>query len=223
MTHHIRYIGRLHIVRFFVGLLVGLIAVSAIDAPEAAAHGFWDNCNTDTDYSLSSWNRSSARSYSYVARYEGYHWYGGCWNNNNIDDQPGDPVKTASTHGEGGDCSGFTFKSWALVDNETSTGYRYWPQLRNIHGAFTASEFKAGDGPNLSQISKASTIYMDALASSSHIGMIYSTTSTWNTDNIIEAKGEADGTGLWVRTYRGDSSFTGVRRWGGCLWDGTCS
>jgi hypothetical protein len=54
---------------------------------------------------------------------------------------------------------------------------------------------------------------MDALASSSHIGMIYARNPD-GTDRIIEAKGEAYGTNIWTRTYRGDSSYSGVRRLG---------
>jgi hypothetical protein len=54
---------------------------------------------------------------------------------------------------------------------------------------------------------------MDALASDSHIGMIYAKNAD-GTDQIIEAKGEAYGTNIWTRTYRGDSSYSGVRRTG---------
>jgi hypothetical protein len=62
---------------------------------------------------------------------------------------------------------------------------------------------------------KAGLIRMDALASASHIGLIYAPNAD-GTDQIIEAKGEAYGTGIWTRTYRGDSSYGGVRRLG---WD----
>ena len=54
---------------------------------------------------------------------------------------------------------------------------------------------------------------MDAFASKSHIGMIYATNSD-GTDQIIEAKGEAYGTNIWTRTYRGDANYSGVRRTG---------
>jgi hypothetical protein len=33
-------------------------------------------------------------------------------------------------------------------------------------------------------------------------------------DPIVEAKGEAYGTNIWTRTYRGDSNYGGVRRTG---------
>lgn len=213
------------LVKLVVGLLLGyLLTLTVIGAPAAQAdHNFWANCNTNTDYGLATWSRSEARSYAYVGRYEGYHWGGGCWNNNDIDDQPGDPVQTSGTHGEGGDCSGFTFKSWGLKITYGQTGFHYWPRLRNVHGPYTAADFKGGAGGAAWTLSKSSAIYMDAFASSSHIGMIYTTTSTANTDNIIEAKSEAAGTGVWSRTYRGDSSYGGVRRKGSCIWEGTCN
>ena len=49
-----------------------------------------------------------------------------------------------------------------------------------------------------------------------HIGMIYAKNAD-GTDQIIEAKGEAYGTNIWTRAYRGDSSYGGVRRAG---WSG---
>ena len=54
---------------------------------------------------------------------------------------------------------------------------------------------------------------MDALASTDHIGLIYANNAD-GTDQIIEAKGEAYGTNIWTRTYRGNSSYSGVRRLG---------
>jgi len=54
---------------------------------------------------------------------------------------------------------------------------------------------------------------MDALPSDGHIGIIYAKNAD-GTDQIIEAKGEAYGTNIWTRTYRGDSSYSGVRRTG---------
>lgn len=212
-------------VRVLLAVAIGYTLVgSIVAAPRADAHhNFWAQCNTNTAYSLQTWNRSQARSYALVGRYEGYHWGGGCWNDNNVDDQPGDPTQTVGTHGEGGDCSGFTFKSWGLKDSYGQTGFHYWPRMHNVHGPYTAADFKAGGGSAIDTVAKSSAIYMDALASSTHIGMISSTTSTANTDNIIEAKSEASGTGLWSRTYRGDSSYGGVRRSGSCIWEGTCN
>jgi hypothetical protein len=138
---------------------------------------------------------------------------GGCWNDNNRDDSPNDPTSDPATGGEGGDCSGFTFKVWRESLTESDAGFFQWGMLRNIHGPYTASRFKAGAGaPNVT-VAKSALTNMDALASDSHIGMIYAKNAD-GTDQIIEAKGEAYGTNIWTRTYRGDSSYGGVRRTG---------
>ena len=62
---------------------------------------------------------------------------------------------------------------------------------------------------------KSGLIRMDALASARHIGMIYARNAD-GSDQIIEAKGEAYGVDIWTRTYRGGSTYGGVRRVG---WD----
>jgi len=54
---------------------------------------------------------------------------------------------------------------------------------------------------------------MDAFASGGHIGMIYAPNAD-GTDQIIEAKGEAYGTNIWTRSYRGNADYSGVRRLG---------
>lgn len=213
-----------HSRRFFVALCFGLLVSTLLvgGTRASAHHNFWAQCNTNTAYNLSSWTRAQARSYATVARFEGYHWGGGCWNNNNIDDQPGDPIRTVSTHGEGGDCSGFVFKSWGLKHSETATGFHYWPRMHNVHGPFHSTEFRDGLGPSLYNVTKSATVPMDAMAKAGHVGMIYTLTSNENTDMIIEARGEYHGTGIWQQLYRGDPEYKGVRRAGGCLWDGTC-
>ena len=75
------------------------------------------------------------------------------------------------------------------------------------------SILKGMDQWNQDHHGKSGLIAMDALASSHHIGLIYATNAD-GTDQIIEAKGEAYGTNIWTRTYRGDSSYGGVRRLG---------
>jgi hypothetical protein len=85
--------------------------------------------------------------------------------------------------------------------------------LRNVHGPYTAASFKAGSGaPNVTA-AKSGLVKMDALASDGHIGLIYAVNPD-GSDQIIEAKGEAYGTNIWTRTYRGSSSYSGVRRLG---------
>ena len=129
------------------------------------------------------------------------------------DDSPNDPVEDPATGGEGGDCSGFTFKVWREPLDQTDSSFDQWGMLRNVHGPYTAAAFKAGAGaPNVT-VSKSSLTKMDALASDSHIGLIYAVNAD-GTDQIIEAKGEAYGTNIWTRTYRGNSSYSGVRRIG---------
>ena len=89
--------------------------------------------------------------------------------------------------------------------------------MQNVHGPYTAADFKAGAGAANTTVAKASTTYMDAFAASDHIGMIYWANTAFNQDRIIEAKCEACGTGTWPRTYRGNPDYSGVRRlyWAG--------
>jgi hypothetical protein len=54
---------------------------------------------------------------------------------------------------------------------------------------------------------------MDAFASGTHIGMVFQR-SLYGGDEIVEAKCEACGTNIFYRTYRSDSSYGGVGRWG---------
>ena len=90
---------------------------------------------------------------------------GGCWNDNNRDDAPGDPTEDVSTRGEGGDCSGLTFKTWFERSDWTDPGFNYHYRMRKIHGPYTAAAFKRGDGYANLVVSKTGVIGMDALAS----------------------------------------------------------
>lgn len=204
-------------------ILVGLgtfFLIFSIALP-AMAHGAgWveSNCiardNPASQYTMSSWTRANAKSYAYTGRYEGYTWAGGCWDNDNVHESPNEPVETVN-HGEGGDCSGLTFKSWALKKAYGATGFTHWLTLGDEHGPYTASSFKTGAGPTTvigTLPSYSQTQYMDAFASTTHIGMIYSEGTSNNQDTIIEAKSEADGTVLATRTYRGSSSYTAIKR-----------
>ena len=176
-------------------------------------HFVANNCNTNPPQYTSYFTRDGSSTVALYAQHEGYQWAGGCWNDNNVDDSPGDPTSDPSTGGEGPDCSGFTFKVWRESLTESDAGAYQWNKLRNVHGPYTAARFKNGDGaPNVTY-GKAGLIRMDALASSSHIGLIYAPNAD-GTDQIIEAKGEAYGTNIWTRTYRGDSGYGGVRRLG---------
>jgi hypothetical protein len=187
----------------------------------ALAGGAWgyhtrfvaNNCNSNPPQASSTFTRDGSITVALYARYEGYQWAGGCWNDNNVDDSPDDPKGDPNTGGEGGDCSGFTFKVWRESTNEGDAGAWLWNKLRNVHGPYSSGRFKNGDGaPNVTYY-KSGLIRMDALASDSHVGMIYSHNAD-GTDQIVEAKGESYGTNIWTRAYRGNSSFGGVRRLG---------
>jgi hypothetical protein len=200
------------------GLLAGLVfGLLAIGTPAGAYH-------TRFQYSCNNWYfndnpilRAEARDYAYIAAAEGYQWGGGCWNDNNVDDAPGDPTEDVNTLGEGGDCSGFTFKSWYERAEWGDPWFGYHSWMQNAHGPYTAYDFKVGNGAPNTTVAKAYTSFMDAFASTYHIGMIYWANTAYNQDRIIEAKCEACGTGTWPRTYRGSPEFSGVRRryWAG--------
>lgn len=198
---------------FAMAFAFALALVAAQTARAYHSHFVANNCNTNAPQPTSYFTRDGSITVALYARYEGYQWAGGCWNDNNVDDAPGDPTEDPNTGGEGGDCSGFTFKVWRETTNEADAGAYQWNKLRAIHGPYTAARFKNGDGaPNVTY-GKAGLIRMDALASVNHIGMIY-TPNPDGTDQMIEAKGEAYGTNVWTRTYRGDASYSGVRRLG---------
>lgn len=172
-------------------------------------------CTTETPRFPGDTNRISredARSYASVAIGDGYQWGGGCWNGNGVDDQPDDPPEATWTEGEGGDCSGFAFKTWRLR-SDGEAGFRYWGILHEIHGPYRARDFKARTGDDLTSVSKASAWTMDAFASNGHIGMVWEPYATPDgQDLVVEAKSERDGTGVWARTYRSNANYRGVRR-----------
>jgi len=172
-----------------------------------------DTCNYAAPTPTSYITRDGAAAVALRARFEGYQWGGGCWDDDDRDDSPNDPTTDPNTGGEGGDCSGFTFKVWREALSTSDDSFHQWGMLRHVHGPYTAAAFKAGSGaPNIT-MSKSSLVKMDALASDGHIGLVYAVNPD-GTDQIIEAKGEAYGTSIWTRTYRGSSSYRGVRRVG---------
>ncbi len=203
--------------RAAVGFALAFAAACALTAAGSGwayhTHFVANNCNYNAPTPTSTFTRDGSISVALVGRYEGYQWGGGCWNDNNVDDSPGDPTSDPNTGGEGGDCSGFTFKVWRESTNTGDAAAYQWGKLRNIHGPYVADSFRTGAGaPNVTY-GKSGLIKMDALASTSHVGMIYAPSSN-GADQIVEAKGEAYGTNIWTRTYRGDSSYGGVRRLG---------
>lgn len=202
-------VSRTLLVTFGLALSVGWVGSAAAYHTRFVA----DNCNYAAPTPTSVITRDGSAAVALRARHEGYQWAGGCWNDNDRDDSPGDPNTDAGTGGEGGDCSGFAFKVWRESVNTSDSSFQQWGMLRYVHGPYTAAAFKAGSGaPNVT-VSKSALIKMDALASDGHIGLVYAVNPD-GTDQIIEAKGEAYGTNIWTRTYRGSSSYSGVRRTG---------
>ncbi|MBD0330169.1 MAG: hypothetical protein ICV64_08715 [Thermoleophilia bacterium] len=200
---------------FLPGLVAGLTVAAALLAGGASAYhtNFQASCNNEY-FNTSDVYRSQARSYAEQGAWEGYQWGGGCWNNNDVDDSPGDPPQDPNTRGEGPDCSGFTFKAWYERSDTSDAGFRYHYRMQNTHGPYVAESFKYGAGAPNTTVAKANAIMMDAFASAYHIGMVYQANTAYNTDRIIEAKCEACGTGIWSRTYRGNPDYGGARRVG---------
>ena len=202
--------------RFLIGFVVFFCLAAAGTASGYHTGFVAQNCHYNPPQQTSYITRDGSIEVALKARYEGYQWGGGCWNDNNVDDSPNDPPGDGGAGGEGGDCSGFTFKVWRESESTGDAGFFLWNKLRHIHGPYKAEHFKSGTGaPNVT-LSKSAAIKMDAFAKTTHIGMIYAKNAD-GTDQIIEAKGEAYGTNIWTRTYRGDSSYSGVRRTG---WSG---
>jgi len=115
-------VSRTLLVTFGLALSVGWVGSAAAYHTRFVA----DNCNyaapTPTPYIT----RDGSATVALRARHEGYQWAGGCWNDNDRDDSPNDPTSDPSTDGEGGDCSGFTFKVWRESLNEGDAGFQQW-------------------------------------------------------------------------------------------------
>jgi hypothetical protein len=199
---------------FLMGMAVGV----SIAPTQAESTWVLNHCD-ESDSFGTDWRRSDARAYASSANGDGYDWGGGCWNGDGVDNTPNQD-SDHNTEGEGPDCSGFVHKAWAL-SNTFGDARRYWPPLTNkdpgAHGPYTAADFQAGVGASnqLANKNYGTTGLMDAFASSSHIGMIYSEGSG-GSDTIIEAKDQQTNTGIFTRNYRSLGSFTGVKR---SVWD----
>jgi hypothetical protein len=197
-----------------VGLILGMVGggILLLSAIPALATWSGDNCN-GTGSQVNMWKRSQAKDYVQQANHEGYEWGGGCYRLNNRDDTPNAP----DSGGEGNDCSGFTFRAWALkVDG--SDGYKFWEMEKDIHGPYsTGSYYDPQPDWQFKNINKSyfSTEYMDAFAYRSggegHIGLIYNE-GNGGSDYIIHAKSDAEGTTITYEDYRSSSAFRGVAR-----------
>lgn len=190
--------------------LAGFALGSLAFAPTASAATFQDTyCdNTPSAPMANTYKKSTAKAYALVGRYEGYQWGGGCWNDNNKDDSPNQTPRDETTEGEGGDCSGFTNKTWRVKAANDANKYQYvYLDVHHAEGTYTLGTTTASYSVTTDK-SYSRTWDMDAFTNAGHhIGMIYAEGSSGGTDTIIEAKGEDYGTGLWSRNYRGDSSY----------------
>ena len=129
---------------FAVGLVATVFLVAVGNAAGYHTRFVANNCNYAAPTPASYITRDGSATVALRARYEGYQWAGGCWNDNDRDDSPNDPREDPSTGGEGGDCSGFTFKVWRESLSQTDASFQQWGMLRNVHGPYTAAAFKAG-------------------------------------------------------------------------------
>jgi len=195
---------------------MGMAAVLVGAAPAMVHPSFasWTSDNCTKGFSAdSNVKRSEAQAYAAGAFNEGYEWGGGCWNDNNYDDTPGQP----DSNGEGPDCSGYTFKTWELQNTFGASGFTFWNKLHNVHGPYTAASFHSPSSGwpffKLADKNRLTTLYMDAFASTTHIGMLYTSVNpSPNTDWIAEAYSDAVGTQDDERGYRYDSTYVGVQR-----------
>jgi cell wall-associated NlpC family hydrolase len=139
----------------------GALAALAMGALAGTASASWsdNNCHGGSS-DIATWKRSQAKDYAQRAVNEGYEWGGGCFKLNDEDDTPNQP----DSGGEGTDCSGFVFKTWALrADGKVD--FRQWDHQKEIHGPYsTASFFSPAASNPFKSIAKgyASTGSMDA-------------------------------------------------------------
>jgi hypothetical protein len=153
---------------------------------------------------------------------EGYEWNGGCYKLNGYDDTP----HTATDGGgEGADCSGFTFKTWALNSSIGGGGFHFWEHQKNIHGPYsTWAYYDPAPSYPFRLISKtySATAFMDALAERhpdwGHVALIHQEGSS-GSDYIVHARNNTMGTELRYLPYRSDADFRAVAREG---WTAEC-
>jgi hypothetical protein len=196
--------------RFLLSIVIvgSFVAIPALpsQASWVSTHCYVDNMND------SYVKRSDARAYAVVAIDEGYEYGGGCWNNNNVDDTPGQP----DSGGEGPDCSGLVFKSWELKATSGADGFQWWSKWQNIHGPYSSNTFHdVGTTSSLPffQIPKNAAYSMDAFARDGHIGLVYgpgpNPDGTWM---MLEAKGDQYGVHTYSESWLYDNDYEGVRR-----------
>jgi hypothetical protein len=108
------------------------------------------------------------------------------------------------------------FKSWELR-HPGDNGFTYYDKLENVHGPYASYDYRSPGSSDpfvrLPDKNRSTTMYMDAFAKNGHVGLISSRPSPGsNTDYILEALGDAAGTGEWLESYRFNSDYVAVRR-----------
>ncbi len=197
-----------------LGVGAALLASGAmVVAGAAPAEADWagDNCWFTGGSSYPPQTKGDMFLRNYSAVNEGYHWGGGCWNNNETDDSPNEQEETFSPRGEGPDCSGLVFKTWGITSADT-TAFTIYHNLYFIHGPYQASSYRSATTA-WKTIANQDATFMDVFASGSHVGLVYQVNGD-GTDYMFEAKDEARGTGVWSRNYRSGGSYTAAARHG---------
>ena len=197
-----------------IGACLGLVLSVFLPGSRAVASWATDNCHGG-GWDRETWKRSQADDYAMRAVGEGYEWGGGCYRLNGYDDTPNTPTDGG---GEGADCSGFTFKTWALDANISGGGFHFWEHEKNIHGPYsTWAYYDPAPSYPFRLISKsyAATAFMDALAERhsdwGHVALIHQEGSA-GSDYIVHARNNTMGTELRYLPYRSDADFRALAR-----------
>jgi len=197
-------------------LLVCLALALVSFAPAQRALATWasEHCN-GSGWDRDVWKRSQADDYALRAVGEGYEFGGGCYKLNGDDDTPDLPTDGG---GEGADCSGFTFKTWALESQVGARGFHFWQHEKEIHGPYSTWAYyepQASYPFRLISKSYAATAFMDALVERhstwGHVALIHMEGSS-GSDWIVHARNNTAGTELRYLPYRGDVDFRAVAR-----------
>ncbi len=189
---------------------LAFVMVVILGAPTPAAADWVDsNCTTSGGNFSGAVTRETAKSFFISVSSEGYHWAGGCWNNNNIDDTPNEALKKEFPRGEGPDCSGFVWKAWMLYATSATTFY-YNPPNKYFHGPAVAESYRSATTAWTNPTGTPQ--YWDAFASTTHVAIYNSGTS--GSGLFWEAKSEAIGSGFFSRDYYGNSAYKMARRVG---------
>ena len=199
-----------------VGVVLGLGGIQLVFLMSSVAHAAtWsdNHCNGDA-YDIPGWKRSQAQNYVQDADHEGYEWGGGCYKLDNQDNTPNQP----DSGGEGADCSGLVFKTWAMNRGYGDGGFHFWQHEKEVHGPYNTGDFYSppnGVPFDTENKSYFSTDKLDAFvyhsSGAGHIGMIYKE-GDGGFDYIAEAKSDAIGTRIAYLDYRQQSAYRAVFR-----------